>query len=1264
MIKRLLTYSLRMLTAMLVLVFAGLAVLLYTQPGRTWLAETGLAAVATGLDYEVTWSGIHSPGANQWTIDALTLHKDNAVDLKLSGIRLNWWPGTILAGGVILDDISIDQVTINRLETTGGPATRIPESLPITIHAYSIGTLVLNNPVVANTQSYHLSGNLELFAGNGLMKSDTVITPAAGKSYKLSVSTAIKRDLTGSMSGWYDEQARGLVSSLLKLAADEPFTTSFQTDFSATASGISVDLRDLAFSFHDHDFVLRGRLQKAGQVYSLERLRIGIDNSEHILTGTIDGNDLDLRLVLDELPLDLASTWTGRSVPGDASGQLSIQGTMEAPRFSGNLAVQSRYKSVPLSVTLAATATRERLTLQQTTVTTEDGATAAATGSVDLADNTVDIRVVLNGLSTQVLRQLVPSLPAALTGNANGRIELTGPWRTPAIDFSGSFNGNYRDDIPVALNISADGKPYTAAKTGTIQPAYEATVRRFDLHMEKHELSGAGHVLVATDPFAVAIDNTKIRLGHSVHDLSGTIRGERLALNLNLKDFPLDAIAPVIDQPLKGTASARLFISGTLTEPLLTGSFNSDMVYRDIPLRAQSSFDASRKSIELRQLKLNNQQTDISAEGKLDLINDHSNLLVHVNNIDTESLTRLGLAVPDKLHGQLSSDVAIKGSWQQPVVSGEAHFSGTWQHIPVAMLLTGNGSRDRFSIGKLEVNAGKDGRLLLKGNYEKRLADFNLEAHGLPARLLSWGDWQPPDGVLTANMNLQGSIDQPRAEGKLEFSPAVPADQSTAPLPGLEADINLADNLLDTRLTLTGNNAHSGFIKLSIPWRRYLHTELNRDTGHLPLFGNLQAQAPLQDICPFLPDADIEKCRGRLEADLSLGGTYNLPDINGTLAVRDGYYENLQSGTNLHDLQIEIHAQGRQLQVVKATATDGEQGMLELSGKAQWRKDIRDNDINLLLKVNNSHVLRRYDMDGVANGVLTLTGNHKEMFLSGTLMFQPFTLAMQSLLQQQEIPTLNVTDAEQQPDAAASRQKRRILPVIHMNVELTADQQAFLRGPGLEAELQGKLQIQGTYAKPVFRGHFKTVRGSVRLLGKRFVLKDGELRLEDEVMSLLIPATYTGKDLEVRAELSGTLDDLHLSLSSTPSYPEDEIISQLLFGKSSQNITPLQAIRLANAITTFQRGGRPLFDPLGKLEKALSIDRLTVEDNGNSNGVLLGAGKYINEKVYVEVETGTGAGEGWQGNVEIELTPHLNLENTINSQSGFSNIGINWKKDY
>jgi len=136
-------------------------------------------------------------------------------------------------------------------------------------------------------------------------------------------------------------------------------------------------------------------------------------------------------------------------------------------------------------------------------------------------------------------------------------------------------------------------------------------------------MSGDGHLLLATAPFTLQIDNTRIRLAGTVHNLNGNIQGDHLALNLNLNNFPLDIISPLIDKPLSGAASAKVFIGGTFSEPLLTGTMNSNLVYQTVPLQLQTGFDASRKWIEFRQLKISNDQTDIGAEGMLISIPRH-----------------------------------------------------------------------------------------------------------------------------------------------------------------------------------------------------------------------------------------------------------------------------------------------------------------------------------------------------------------------------------------------------------------------------------------------------------------------------------------------------------------------------------------------------------------------------------------------------------------------------------------------------------------
>jgi translocation and assembly module TamB len=145
--------------------------------------------------------------------------------------------------------------------------------------------------------------------------------------------------------------------------------------------------------------------------------------------------------------------------------------------------------------------------------------------------------------------------------------------------------------------------------------------------------------------------------------------------------------------------------------------------------------------------------------------------------------------------------------------------------------------------------------------------------------------------------------------------------------------------------------------------------------------------------------------------------------------------------------------------------------------------------------------------------------------------------------------------------------------------------------------------------------------------------------------------------------MSGGPDSLTLELSSVPALPQEEILSRLLFGTNVQNITALQAITLANAINTLSNGSR--FDPIGSARDKLGIDSLRLEqgDKDAGGGIDVGVGKYLNERVYLEVERSNNPAEPWQGNVQIDLTDEFRLKSTTGTQ-GKTRAELQWRRDY
>jgi translocation and assembly module TamB len=155
--------------------------------------------------------------------------------------------------------------------------------------------------------------------------------------------------------------------------------------------------------------------------------------------------------------------------------------------------------------------------------------------------------------------------------------------------------------------------------------------------------------------------------------------------------------------------------------------------------------------------------------------------------------------------------------------------------------------------------------------------------------------------------------------------------------------------------------------------------------------------------------------------------------------------------------------------------------------------------------------------------------------------------------------------------------------------------------------------------------------------------------------------------------IKGTAAKPDITLSSNPVLPNDEVLSQVLFGSSASQLSPLQAAQLASALTALASGGG--FDVIGGIRSFARLDRLALVGGGTS-GVSVAGGKYIGDKFYVEVAG--GGREGPSAEVEYRITRNLSLTsrlanvqpaNTTSTTPGTvtqtgSTLSIRWHRDF
>ncbi|MBE2191410.1 MAG: translocation/assembly module TamB domain-containing protein [Alphaproteobacteria bacterium] len=421
-----------------------------------------------------------------------------------------------------------------------------------------------------------------------------------------------------------------------------------------------------------------------------------------------------------------------------------------------------------------------------------------------------------------------------------------------------------------------------------------------------------------------------------------------------------------------------------------------------------------------------------------------------------------------------------------------------------------------------------------------------------------------------------------------------------------------------------------------------------------PLSGDLLADFDLGAISPLFLQPSQTLSAG-LKANAILGGTLSVPDVNGTLKIKNGQFADEQNGIHLSVLNVNSSFTKDALIVESLTATDGEKGKMSGHGHLDFATG-GNTDLSITMK--NFHLPSSRLADGMMDATFSLSNSNVGYALNGTVDINHINIMIPETFQS-KIPELNIVTRQSKSSSAAVGQ------AIALAIKVNAPDRIFVRGWGLDAEFGGNLNVSGNAITPLFDGNFVSKRGRYEEFGKRFTLARANLRFQGEVPPspyLDIEATTPADDVTASVLLTGPLTQPSIAFSSTPVLPQDEVLSRILFGRNASKITPFQAIKLAQTLRRFSgEGGDGGINPLDMLRSTTGLDDISIDTdtNGETN---VGVGKYLTDKVYLEFEKGKAANSGG-ANIQIEVTPSINVQSEIghDAQAGG---GIFWKRDY
>ena len=770
-------------------------------------------------------------------------------------------------------------------------------------------------------------------------------------------------------------------------------------------------------------------------------------------------------------------------------------------------------------------------------------------------------------------------------------------------------------------------------------------------------------------------------------------------LDISLKNVTsalfLSLPVPIPDALNEALTNQKLSVNRIDVDAILKGELrdpNGDVkiyalaLYENIPLTLSSHIQKKSQRINIKNMNIvaknNAQLTTSTADGNINLTSKKAEISADINKFPLQLLRIVGLNIPEKLRADVNLKTHINGTLtaediHKAFIQGKVDIAGEYQDIPFVLSATGQHNNKLSQVNDLSLYTYDQLTVSVNGEYNQQQDDDTLAAKiiidNLPPQLVNALNLPLTQGDFSTNLDIGGSTHQPTINGELSYSTSFKSIGDD----GEEKDfiykwlsnIQTKDSQLFIESNVFRDGADTGSISLSAPIKTYIdYVYVNKSTDTpqgFPVDADVSGSFNLNTLGFFI-DSDLHQFHGDASTNLTLRGNINDPQIHGNFKIQKGTYDNALTGTSVHNVDCTILAKQNNFTIDSCTANDSGKGKMQLNGEVMLPIP-EAGKIDLVITTKNASILRRPDIESEVTGEISVTGDFKDIAVKGNLDVSPFTAIIDSPTNS-NIPSIKVTEVYDEEKNNNNSENVSYLPNITLDLYIAANQQAFIRGRGLDAELQGNLRITGTGDNPKYTGQFETKRGSFEIFNKKFDLEKGEVTLANDAITLLIVGQYEKNSSNIiRAELSGVTDNLKIELTSTPTMAEDEILAFLIFGKSILKITPFEAISLAMAVQSLSSSSGSSLDPISKTRDFLGVDTLSVdsgEDDDGNTGLNLGVGKYINEKVYLELQHTPDPTQPWKGNIQIEVSPSLSVESSTGGTSGIEGVELKWRRDY
>lgn len=1001
--------------------------------------------------------------------------------------------------------------------------------------------------------------------------------------------------------------------------------------------------------------------------------------------GSLKTNDVELRQVNVTLHSDgfnLAER-TGPVVGQVSAATLVIDNPTIAPLVAGEI-------RAGLEGTLSA----EALDVAKATIRS-DALTGNASGRVSLADGSIEInldadvasaalpaaarpvlgeRVALDGTIRRDHEGLVSADPVSVR---SGPLQATGTIRTQNSEIDALLTGTLADIAPLAQGASGAISLSASAKGPLATPDVSLTVNSDRIVAAGREITGlklgaSGKV----DPANPAADVK----------LAGNVAGEVLTGSARL-----------------ATVQGRREIKG------LNLSLGQNRIAGDL-LLDDNFVPVGTINFQLPQVGALAALALETAEGDLNGTISFTNQGVPSLKLDARTA---GIKRGDLSAKNVAIAAGVTNYLAQPAVTGTVKaaevISGTTVVSGVDVRLTQDGPWTGFDGGATVSNipARAAGRVRLdNGRTIIELASGQATVQGIVARIARASTVEIANGVAALrNLALDiggGSVTVNGTAGSalnLDVTLArVPASLANNFAPGLDAAGTVSGTLkvtgaaanpsirydLQVAGAQTSQTRGAGFGAINVgSTGEFSGGRLNFNAtigdgsgtalrgggtvdtgGNRALALNFSGRVPFSFLTAQLAAQGLA-LNGGADVSVQVSGSASAPVISGSVRTSGARFIESRSGIAINDISADV-ALGNGVATIRSLNGNLSTGGSISAGGTVGIEGTFPADLRV--RLSDARYTDGRVVTATMSGDLALKGP----LMAGPTLSGTINLARTVITIPERLPSsLSALDVKHRNAPAAVRQQDQALRpaaqasggagVLTLDVTVNANNQIFVQGRGLDAELGGSLRLTGSTAAPQAAGQFDLRRGRLGVLGRRLDFTEGTITFSGSLVPYIdLAATSQAGDAAVTISVTGPANNPKFVFSSVPTLPEDEVLARLIFGRSMSNLSPLQIAQLADAAATFAGvgGSTSLLD---KLRSSIGIDDLDVKTD-EKGGTSVSAGKYLNDRTYLSIEKGDRPGSG-KATIDLEVGKGVKLRGQA-TDGGEAKGGVFFEREY